>query len=344
MIYFWGGLLSALCMTWLALILCRRYGISDIPNERSSHVQITPRGGGVGIYVPVLIAVTVLFFRGEIDGALSRALLWGGGLVVAVGLLDDLRGLPVLVRLPIHMGAAGLASFVILQPTLSRSAPVTDVLIIVAGTLFLAWSLNIYNFMDGIDGIAGVQGAFAGIAMLLSRGTFGVHGVNLLGLCLSGACLGFLVSNWPPAKIFMGDAGSGFLGFLIGCVALACAVRSFSFLYTWLVILGVFAVDSSVTLMVRIWRGERFYVAHRQHAYQHLARRLESHGKVTGGIVVICLVWLLPLAWLSILWKKEAMWILFAALTPLLGLALAFHAGREWSPKQIPMEVPSRLQ
>ncbi len=325
---FFGSCLASCLVTWLAILGCRRFGVYDVPNERSSHVAKTPRGGGVGIYLVVLIAIAIFWRTGSLDPALAASLLIGGAIVVAIGLADDLRGLSVLVRLPAHLGASALASWWLLQPVLTYG-PVLNALLLAFCTLFVAWSLNIYNFMDGIDGIAGVQGAFAGLALILFAGAFGFLGASLLGFSLCGACLGFLVWNWHPARIFMGDAGSGFLGFAIGCFALASAVRSPAFFCTWLIILGVFTADSSVTLVTRTLRGQKFYQAHRLHAYQHLAKRLVSHGKVSGGVVAICALWLLPWAWLSVSRQDYAVPILTAALAPLLFAAIRLRAGRE---------------
>ena len=329
---FAASLLGSGLVTWLALLGCRRFGVYDIPNERSSHKKITPRGGGVGIYAVVLIGIAWLCFAKSLDPAVSLALLLGGGVVVLVGLADDLRGLPVLVRLPAHLAASALGSFFILKPLLTFG-PAANAALIGLASFFVAWALNIYNFMDGIDGIAGVQGAFAGLALLLGSAVFGTRfgfpGASLLGILLLGSCLGFLLWNWHPAKIFMGDAASGFLGFTIGCLTLACLVRNYSSFFTWLIVLGVFAADSSVTLVVRILRGQKFYQAHRLHAYQHLAQRYGSHAKVSGGVVLICLLWLLPMAWLSVEKSEFAGWIMAGALSPLIAAAIRLRAGRD---------------
>jgi Fuc2NAc and GlcNAc transferase len=318
-------------VTSLAVLACRRFGIVDTPNERSSHVVVTPRGGGAGIYIPVLAAVLALNWFGILDRRLALALLAGGPLVVLAGLIDDIRGLPISVRLVTHLIAAGLAAGFILEPSKSGTglAIVEKTAMVIVAAVAIVWMVNIYNFMDGIDGLAGGQAATGSLAMLMLAATVAVRGIGSLGMVLCGASLGFLVWNWPRARVFMGDAGSGFLGFLFACVGVAAIQKNFGLAWFWLVAFGVFVTDSSVTLAVRILRGERFYLAHRQHAYQHLAQRFGSHAKVALGAMLLNILWLLPLAWLSIAIRGRGAWIAFAALAPLAIAALRFGAGRE---------------
>ena len=161
--------------------------------------------------------------------------------------------------------------------------------------LALTWILNLFNFMDGIDGIAGSEAAFvAGAAAFLTLCLGGSAGVAAVALALAGACLGFLLWNWPPAKIFMGDVGSGYLGYVIGVLALAAGREDPTALWVWLILGGVFFVDATVTLIRRVLRGDRVYEAHRSHAYQWLARRWQSHESVTITTTAVNVLWLLP--------------------------------------------------
>jgi Fuc2NAc and GlcNAc transferase len=159
------------------------------------------------------------------------------------------------------------------------------------------WLLNLYNFMDGIDGIAGTEGVtvcLGGVLLSVAQPAGGA-GWALPSL-LAVAALGFLAWNFPPAKIFMGDAGSGFLGLMLGVLAVHAAGISSAWLWSWIILLGVFVVDSTVTLLNRLWRRERVYEAHRNHAYQRAARRIGSHRTVTLCVAAINIVWLLPIA------------------------------------------------
>jgi Fuc2NAc and GlcNAc transferase len=302
-----------------------RLGVLDVPNARSAHSTLTPRGGGVGIYVPLLIAVGWLLWSGRIDWGTGHALFWCGLLVAGIGVVDDIKGLLVLVRLSAHLLASACAAFLVLgwHSSLSSAA------ILSAATIFIAGMLNIYNFMDGIDGIAGSESSFGGLAMMVFAGASGIAGLGELGAVVLGASLGFLVWNWPQAKIFMGDAASGFLGFLFGCVTIACAARDPRTLWPWLIVFGVFLVDSGLTLLVRLLRGERVYQAHRKHAYQNLARLYRSHLKVTAGVNVVNLLWLGPIAWLALQCPRFALWIAIVALVPLGVAALRAGAGRD---------------
>jgi len=338
MIPLFAAFAASYVVTSLAVLVCRRFGILDAPNNRSSHVVVTPRGGGAGIYVPVLAAVLALSSFGILDRRLALALLVGGPVVVLVGLIDDIRGLPISVRLLAHLIAAGLAARFILLHEASGTEPASleKTATIVLAALAIVWMINIYNFMDGIDGLAGGQAASGSLAMIMLAATAAVRGIGSLGVVLCGASLGFLVWNWPRARVFMGDAGSGFLGFLFACVGVAAMQRDFGFAWFWLIVLGLFVTDTSVTLAVRILRGERFYLAHRQHAYQHLAQRLGSHAKVSLGAMLLNILWLLPLAWLSIAIRGRGAWIAFGALAPLAVAALKLGAGREYRMPRIP--------
>jgi Fuc2NAc and GlcNAc transferase len=198
------------------------------------------------------------------------------------------------------------------------------------GTLVIVWSLNLFNFMDGIDGIAASEAVFIGVAggvLVLVGG--GSVALATLCLVLAAACSGFLWWNWAPAKIFMGDVGSGFLGFSIAVLALGVARDQPAGPFVWLILGGVFVVDATVTLMRRLWRRERLYEAHRSHAYQCLARRWQSHRRVTLTVTAVNVFWLFPWATLATLYPVHAGWAALAAVGPLLVAAVAVGAGRQ---------------
>lgn len=182
--------------------------------------------------------------------------------------------------------------------------------------------------MDGIDGIAGVEAVTvaAGAALLLwVRGDAAMAGVLVL---LAAAVLGFLAWNWPPARIFMGDVGSAYLGFVLGVMALATSAEGPLNLWVWLILLAVFITDATVTLLRRLLRGERWYEAHRTHAYQHAARRFGSHRKVTLAVGALNVLWLLPLAGVACALPGYGWWLAVVAYLPLLLLAVKFGAGQ----------------
>ena len=301
----------------LGTAMMRRYALRramiDVPNVRSSHTRPTPRGGGVAI---VLTALAGLFL--------------GGVLVAMIGYADDLGHVPVLRRVLVHLLAASLLVAVVgtLPPLqIFGTLLVPGVAGSVVAVLFIAWTLNLYNFMDGIDGIAGIEAVTvcSGAAALLWF--TGEGELAALVTVYGAASLGFLFWNWPPARIFMGDAGSGFLGFSLAGLALVTWTEGGFPPFAWLILLGVFVVDASVTLLRRVWRGERFYQAHRCHAYQHAVRRFGGHRPVTLAVAAVNVLWLLPLAWLATLRPDLGLVLVLLAWTPLVAMAWALGSG-----------------
>ena len=188
--------------------------------------------------------------------------------------------------------------------------------------------INLYNFMDGIDGIAGVEAlCVSGLGGLLLAWS-GLAGLSSVAMALAAASAGFLVWNWPPAKIFMGDAGSGFLGFVFGVLAISSAKERPWLLWPWLILLSVFIVDSILTLLRRVIAGERWYEAHCSHAYQHAARRHGSHLRVTLTVAAINVAWLFPLAWGACIWAAVGPVVAAVAAAPLICIAVCYRAGR----------------
>jgi Fuc2NAc and GlcNAc transferase len=187
--------------------------------------------------------------------------------------------------------------------------------------------INLYNFMDGIDGLAGVEAICVSVLGGLLLTWAGLGGIAAGALALTGASAGFLVWNWPPAKIFMGDVGSGFLGFVFGVLTIASARERTFLLWPWLILLSVFIVDSTLTLMRRLITGARWYEAHCSHAYQHAARRWNSHSKVTLTVAAINIAWLFPLALGACVWPAVGPLFAAVALIPLLYPALRCGAG-----------------
>jgi Fuc2NAc and GlcNAc transferase len=334
-----GFTFLAFVIAGLGTGLLRRYALKknvfDVPNERSSHTVPTPRGGGLAIVVAASLAFGGLAFVGALDVDLALALIGGGVAVAAVGFLDDRHRVSVRVRLAVHFAAAFWA-----LTCLGGLPPIQmgDYLATlgwagyVLGSLGIVWALNLFNFMDGIDGIATTEAVCIvwGGALLAAivAGSTAVSGPSLV---FGGACLGFLLWNWPPARIFMGDVGSGYMGYVIAVLALAAAEENPVSLLAWLILGGVFFVDATVTLVCRLLRRERVYEAHRSHAYQWLARRWNSHRRVTLLVLAVNVAWLLPMAWYCLLYPSNAVWIVGAAFAPLIVVALFAQAGRETS-------------
>jgi Fuc2NAc and GlcNAc transferase len=327
-----AALAGAALLTQLMRVIARGGGVLDVPNARSSHGVPTPRGGGVAIVVVTTAAVLLGAWRGVASANLSEALVVGGLAVAVVGFADDSRSLPAVIRLAVHCGAALWALLCLggLPPLdIAGRVIVFGWSGYVLGILGIVWTLNLFNFMDGIDGIAASEAAFVALAgAVLTLVAAGPSGVGLTGLVLAAACSGFLLWNWPPAKIFLGDVGSGYLGYVIVVLALAAAVDHPTALWTWLILGGAFFVDATVTLVRRSLRGERLYEAHRTHAYQWLAQRWHSHLRVTLAVLAVDVLWLLPCAVFSVLRPNLAAVTTGVALAPLLVLALVAGSGR----------------
>lgn len=193
--------------------------------------------------------------------------------------------------------------------------------------IYLVWMLNLYNFMDGIDGIASVEAISTCIGGFLLCLFTGTDQMELPLLLMAASVLGFFYWNFPPAKIFMGDAGSGFLGMVLGLFSLLASQSAPSLLWAWLIMLGVFIVDATLTLIRRFIQGKKVYEAHRSHAYQHASRVHLSHLKVTLSILAINILWLLPLAALVATNKLAGVVGLTLAYIPLVILAIIYKAG-----------------
>lgn len=308
-----------------------RRQILDTPNHRSSHTQPTPRGGGI----PAVLLMTGTTLGAGLSGILTLpqmiALAGGGSLIALIGFVDDLRPLSSRIRFTVHLGTA-TAAVILVAPTLPiQLGPTLYQLPLAAGILSIlaaTWLTNLFNFMDGIDGIASTEAitvltSAAALLWLHGHGDIGVY-----CLLLSAPVAAFLLWNKPPAKIFMGDACSGYLGFVLAILGLATSSATTLPLWCWIILLASFWVDATWTLLTRLLTGQRWHEAHRSHAYQILARRWQSHGKVSTATAIINISWLLPLAWLSAQYPAWGLGLTAVAALPLLAICSLCGAGR----------------
>ena len=195
----------------------------------------------------------------------------------------------------------------------------------------LVWAINLFNFMDGIDGIAGVEAltmlGSAALILFISGHDDWLVPVGFLISCTAG----FLVWNWPPAKVFMGDSCSAFLGFVIGLLALSTSASGLLNVWVWLILGSIFIVDATTTLITRVLHRAAWYQRHRSHAYQILARHFGNHQSVTIRVLAINLLWLFPLAFAAKIYPKMGLLICLIAWLPILGIVIWVGAGREES-------------
>lgn len=322
------ALLSFL-ITGVLVWIGRKLGLVDVPNHRSSHASPVPRSGGIGLFIVFTAGGAVLTLFGDLPGNLYLMVTFCSLLIGGIGLIDDYKHVSPLVRLAFHFLACIIAAtFLGLAPP--QSAPGSSWFEMGFLLIAMVWLLNLYNFMDGIDGIAGTEAVTValGAALLIWLKAGDIAVAHWL-LVLAAAAIGFLGWNWSPAKIFLGDAGSGILGFLFAVIALITIVSGNHTIWEWLILFGVFVIDASVTLATRVMRKQRFYEAHRSHAYQILSRKYKSHAIPVVGMGLINICWLTPWAAASVLHAEYAHLFTLAALGPLLVLTIRVGAGRE---------------
>jgi Fuc2NAc and GlcNAc transferase len=290
--------IATLLLTGVARQLALAHALLDLPNERSLHAVPIPRGGGLAIVTVTLAGIAALGGVGWLPVRISVALVGGGALVAVVGWLDDRRSLPVATRLSAHLAAALWALWWLDGlPVLTVGAGVVTLGVFgsVLATIAIVWAINVTNFMDGIDGLAAGETTTVTLTAALLIGA-AAPGLTAAAAVTGGAALGFLPWNWRPARIFMGDTGSGFLGYMLAVLALASERAGAMPVLVWLLLYAVFAADATITIIRRVWRGEQWYAAHRSHAYQRLVQAGWSHASVTGAILLLNVV-LGVLAW-----------------------------------------------
>jgi Fuc2NAc and GlcNAc transferase len=332
---------TALLVSWALTLAVRGYALRsnllDQPNARSSHTQPTPRGGGLAIVLTFLPMLAALAMGGLVPARLAWAVGGAAALVAVIGFVDDRSHLSARLRFAGHTVAAAwllwLFGAMPAVPVLGYAVHLGAFGSLLAG-LYIVWSTNFYNFMDGIDGIASMQAVTVALAGSLLSAAAGVADALAVGLLLAACVAGFMVWNFPRARIFMGDAGSGFLGVVMAALALWHGYQTPALFWAWFILNGCFMVDATTTLVRRVRRGERFHEAHRSHAYQYAARRLNSHVPVTMWVGAINLGWLLPVAAAVALGHLDGALGMLLAYAPLLWLAFRLHAGDRAAQKE----------
>ncbi len=289
-----AGICSAVAVP-IAAGYARKRKLLDIPNERSSHNVPTPRTGGVGIVLGALIGTAVtLLLSGRLFETYTLVILGVLTLGAAIGFLDDLFGLSTKLRMGLYLVCALAASYF--------GAGVTEVVLpgfppiwigwiggVVFSTLFITWYANLFNFMDGIDGIAG---SAATVTLSALAVVFYGHEPIWMAICIASAAasVGFLLHNFPPAKVFMGDGGAVFLGLQCGACSLIAVNKGLISLPAVVLLMFPFVFDATFTLLRRIFRRERFWAAHRTHLYQQMCDLGFSHRKVTSIYTVAAMI------------------------------------------------------
>jgi UDP-N-acetylmuramyl pentapeptide phosphotransferase/UDP-N-acetylglucosamine-1-phosphate transferase len=274
-------------VTFAMVRQAKSFGLLDAPGKHRSHAEVTPRAGGVGIAAALVAVLASLVGASEVvSPTFLYALLAGVLLVAGIGLADDRVALPAWPRLLVHLVAAGLVA-------VAGTAP-GDWLLVAIVALGIAWSINLHNFMDGSNGLLAGQAAIVLGALTYAAG----FDLLVAALCGAGAAatFGFVPFNFPRARIFLGDVGSGTLGLVIGIGVWLAHARGLLPLPAGLVLVSAFLIDATLTLGVRIATRQRFTERHREHLYQYLLRSGASHARVAA----LYWAWTAAAAWLAL--------------------------------------------
>lgn len=328
---------TATVLTLMLTILIRKNALQknqlDIPNERSSHTAPTPRGAGVAVAIVFIVGLFALRVADKISDKTLISIALPSFFVAVIGRLDDLGYLTsARWRLVGHFFVAAVAVWLVGGlPSLQIANSPIDFGVVgnVLAVIYLVWMLNLFNFMDGIDLITGVETITASTAAAIFLAVKADGDFWFVPAILAATVLGFMFLNIPPAKIFLGDVGSGFIGFVIALISLVAADENALIAWAMVILLAVFISDSTVTLLRRIIKHEHLYVAHRTHAYQNLTKRFNSHLSVSLGVGAINLIWLLPIAWLVANENVVPIVGVTIAYIPVIALALFLKAGKQ---------------
>ena len=300
-------LFLSLVFTGILRFYALKQGLLDIPNERSSHLNPTPRGGGLSITISVLLSTGIMYYLGLLSFDVLIAFGTGGLIVAIIAWFDDHKDIPAIWRAIFYTIAAiwsvswlgGLDKITLGAQEISLGF--TGTFLAVLG---IVWLTNLYNFMDGTDALASVQaicaGIISGILFLLSGK------IDLATLCfvIATSSAGFMYWNWPPAKIFMGDVGSCLIGFSFGVLALLGEKSNTLPVLVWFIFMAAFICDASLTLFMRLLKKEKWYKAHRVHAYQRIVQMGCSHAQLATGLLLLNILFLWPMAYIAYRWEK----------------------------------------
>lgn len=311
----------------LYLWFASKHGPYATPNYRSLHQKVIPRGAGLAVAFTALLGYLYLYFDYGLPVAQLMVYVIGGVVVAAMGAADDRLDIRARYRMPFQFLTAGWICYWLrgLAPV-DLGFAVIDLGYFGHVALFAAliWFYNLYNFIDGIDGMASSATIF--ICGALGTLMFFKHAL-VLGLILTllgVSSAGFLVFNWPPARMFLGDAGSSFMGYILSAVFVESLWQNAASIWWWLIIGGFYFADTTLTTVVRLLKVPGWYRPHRSHAYQNLARMWNSHRKVVLMVMMINLFWVTPLLLLSLRYEAWTIGVTVLVYIPLAVFCLKF--------------------
>ena len=324
--------LVAVALTYIYKIIAIRFNFIAVPNNRSSHNKLIPTGGGIVIGIVYIWSFIYLLFYIEQVSAevfqVSVGLAMGGIAITIVGFIDDIFETRELTKLIIQIMLSIWNIYVFLLNIDNFVDLISNIYywpFIFLALFILVWLINVFNFMDAIDGMA-LSGSImiawsAAFIIMLTQG----NNENSIMLFLLGIiCFAFLVFNFPPASIFMGDAGSLFLGYFFGGIIVKTFLDSDINFWTWVILLAHFLTETTLSTLMRIKLTKAWYKAHRSLSYQNLARILNSHKKVTIGSILFYIIWLFPLAILSCFYINLGPLLFLIAIIPVIIMVIKY--------------------
>ena len=324
-LFFFITLIISTVITYFIRNFSIKNNLYDIPNERSSHSMPIPKGGGLSIIILLIITTSPLFYFQMISREIFLSIIIGMFIVSIIGLIDDYKNLPILIRLFGYTIGAIIALYFIggvnsLFESNHNFFKCCDINISKFGgigpflaVLFVLWLTNLYNFMDGTDGFAAIQTICVSLFCSFLFYSSDNYALVIIMLCMTSSTIGFLYWNWAPAKIFMGDVGSCSIGFFFGLITLYSAKEEIIPISIWLILLAPFIGDATFTLIKRIIKKEKWYEAHNSHAFQKLFQHGLSHRQLTFGLIITNLFVMWPLAILTQIYQNYDLYIVILA-------------------------------
>tara|TARA_B100000959_G_C14924865_1_gene601094 strand:- start:136 stop:1161 length:1026 start_codon:yes stop_codon:yes gene_type:complete len=300
--------------------------ILAIPKDRSLHSVPIPKGGGIIIGATFLSGLLLLLLINIVPSELAVALLGGGIALVIVGFIDDLREVEPVIRFIIQFLVSFWALYwlggmpeIEIGPWVLKQSWVLHLI----GSLGIVWFINLFNFMDGVDGMLASNASLFSLMGALALFWLGHSSLSVILVLLVASLTGFLIYNWAPAKVFMGDSGAAFIGYTLAVIALYSVSERMLNFWTWIILMGYFVADTTTTMVIKIVtvRGW-FHEEHRSHAYQQLALMWKDHRRTTFFVLGITAFWMVPLALLSLRFQKNTVIIAMIALAPVVTLTL----------------------
>lgn len=322
-----GVILLSFVGSFVYLRIASKHGPYAIPNYRSLHRKVTPKGGGIIVAISALSGFAALYGREGLSVKYVMVLFFGGILVALAGFADDRFDIPARYRLAVQLAAALWICFwfrglppLDLGVARVNLGMVGHVILIVS----LLWFYNLYNFIDGIDGMASSATIFTSLTMGFVMLSQKQHTLALILWLLAAANIGFIVFNWPPAKMFLGDSGTSFVSYIFSAVLLVSLWNNAVSIWVWLIVFGCYLADTTTTTVTRALTVSQWYLPHRSHAYQNLARIWNNHLKVLLVVLSIDICWLLPLTLVALKYSDYAVIATLIAYVPLVMFSVKY--------------------